>query len=90
MTQTQKTIFISADHGLAIIYFLQSDVVKTLLEKGVRVILLTDDGLVEQIQKRFGHPNMVVEGLRYKTCQKYATEFKPTQQCRHPDFLNIG
>jgi hypothetical protein len=31
----QKTIFISADHGLAIIYFLQSDVIKTLLEKGI-------------------------------------------------------
>ncbi len=30
-----KRIFISADHGMAIIYFLQSDVVPTLLNAGV-------------------------------------------------------
>jgi len=30
-----RRIFISADHGMAIIYFLQSDVVSTLLEAGV-------------------------------------------------------
>jgi hypothetical protein len=80
MTNPQKTIFISADHGLAIIYFLQSDVVKTLLEKGIRVILLTDDGLVEQIQKRFAQPDLVVEGLRNKACQQYAGEVSPALQ----------
>jgi hypothetical protein len=31
-----KRIFISADHGLAVIYFLQSDVLPTLLESGVK------------------------------------------------------
>jgi hypothetical protein len=76
----QKTIFISADHGLAIIYFLQSDVVKTLVEKGVRVVVLTDDGLMEQIKQRFGMPGMIVEGLRYRTCQKYANEVAPSWQ----------
>jgi hypothetical protein len=76
----QKTIFISADHGLAIIYFLQSDVVKTLIDRGIRVVVLTDDGLVEQIQKRFGQPGMIVEGLRYKTCQNYANTVKPPLQ----------
>lgn len=80
MTKPQKTIFISADHGLAIIYFLQSDVVKTLVEKGARVVVLTDDGLVEQIKQRFGMPGMIVEGLRYKTCQKYANEVQPSLQ----------
>ena len=38
-----KTIFISADHGLAIVYFLQSEVVPTLIEAGVQVVLLTDE-----------------------------------------------
>ena len=32
-----KRIFISADHGMAIVYFLQSDVVSTLLDAGVEV-----------------------------------------------------
>ncbi|MHC1740431.1 MAG: hypothetical protein AB9897_04900 [Anaerolineaceae bacterium] len=76
----QKTVFISADHGLAIIYFLQSDVVKTLLAANVRVILLTDDGLIDQIQNRFGQPGMIVEGLRYKTCQQYANTHQPALQ----------
>ncbi|MBA4375092.1 MAG: hypothetical protein C0401_02825 [Anaerolinea sp.] len=80
MTEPQKTIFIIADHGLAIIYFLQSDVVQTLLEKGVRVVVLTDDGLIDQIQKRFGKPGMIMEGLRYKVCQKYANDVKPALQ----------
>ena len=41
----KKTIFISADHGLAIVYFLQSDVVPTLLDAGQHVVLFSDDGL---------------------------------------------
>jgi CDP-glycerol glycerophosphotransferase (TagB/SpsB family) len=80
MTNPQRTIFISADHGLAIIYFLQSDLVKTLLEKGARVVVLTDDGLVDQIKERFGMPGMIVEGLRFKACQKYANEVSPSLQ----------
>ncbi len=80
MEKTQKTIFISADHGLAIIYFLQSDLVKTLIEKGTRVVVLTDDGLVDQIKARFGMPGMEVEGLRFKACQKYASEVDPSRQ----------
>ena len=80
MINKQKTIFISADHGLAIIYFLQSDVVKTLLANGARVVVLTDDGLIDQIQERFGAPGLIVEGLRYKTCQKYATTYHPSLQ----------
>ncbi len=31
---SKKRLFISADHGLALIYFLQSDVVATLLQRG--------------------------------------------------------
>ena len=59
-----KRIFISADHGLAVIYFLQSDVVPTLLAAGIEVIVLTDDALIEQVHARFGQPGMMVEGLR--------------------------
>jgi len=32
-----KRVFISADHGLAIVYFLQSDIVPTLIESDVEV-----------------------------------------------------
>lgn len=80
MTDKQKTIFISADHGLAIIYFLQSDLVSTLLKNNIRVVLLTDDTLLDEIQKRFGQPGLVVEGLRYKTGNDYARKHHPSLQ----------
>ncbi len=77
---TAKRVFISADHGLAIVYFLQTDVVPTLLENGVEVVLLTDDGLKEQIEKRFGQPGLIVEGLRLKEARRYAETVNPTAQ----------
>ncbi len=66
-----KRIFISADHGLAIVYFLQSDVVKSLIAGGAEVVLLANDALVEQIQKRFGQPGLIIEGLCLQQAQDY-------------------
>ena len=75
-----KTIFISADHGLAIIYFLQSEVVKTLTENGIQVVVLTDEGLIDQIAERFHQPGLMVEGLELDKCQSYTASYKPTLQ----------
>ena len=73
-------IFISADHGMAIIYFLQSDVVSTLIDAGVEVILLTDDDIQSQIASRFGRPGLIVEGLRLKRANDYARKVRPRWQ----------
>lgn len=67
----QKRIFISADHGLAIIYFLQSDLVPTLLDAGVEIVLLTDDALKDQVSRRFGRPGLTIEGLRFQQAKQY-------------------
>ena len=75
-----KKIFISADHGMAIIYFLQSDIISTLLEAGVEVVVLTDDETKSQISSRFGRPGLTFEGLRLKEANVYATRFKPRLQ----------
>ncbi len=75
-----KRIFISADHGTAIVYFLQSDVVPTLLQAGVEVIILTDDEIKDKIAKKFSHPNLVFEGLRLKQVNEYAKSVKPRLQ----------
>lgn len=75
-----KRVFISADHGLAVIYFLQTDVLTTLLDTGVEVVLLTDDALIQGIQARFGRPGLVVEGLRFAQCRAYFEQEKPTMQ----------
>ncbi|MEX1248209.1 MAG: hypothetical protein WEA61_06965 [Anaerolineales bacterium] len=76
---TQR-IFISADHGLAIVYFLQSDVLSTLLNAGVEVIMLTDDALVERIRQQFGRQGLIVEGLRLGMAHAYFQEVSPFQQ----------
>ncbi|HEX5941065.1 MAG TPA: CDP-glycerol glycerophosphotransferase family protein [Anaerolineales bacterium] len=75
-----KKIFISADHGMAIIYFLQSDVVPALLEAGVEVIVLTDDETKDRIAQRFARPGLTFEGLRLKEANAYASKVKPRLQ----------
>src|SRR5512134_1179626 len=75
-----KRIFISADHGMAIIYFLQSDVVPTLLNAGVEVVLLTDDETKDKIAQRFAQPGLTFEGLRLKQANEYARKVSPRWQ----------
>ncbi len=75
-----KRIFISADHGMAIIYFLQSDVVSTLLDAGVEVVVLTDDDTKDKIASRFTHHGITFEGLRLKQANDYAKKVSPRLQ----------
>jgi hypothetical protein len=66
-----RRVFIVADHGLAIVYFLQSEVVTRLLQAGTRIVLLTDDGLVERIRTRFGIDGLAIEGMRIPRIREY-------------------
>jgi hypothetical protein len=75
-----KKVFISADHGMAVIYFLQSDLVPALLAAGVEVVVLTDDEIKTQLEVRFGRPGLTFEGLRIKDANKYANTFQPRWQ----------
>jgi len=75
-----KKIFISADHGMAIIYFLQSDVVPTLLDAGVEIVVLTDDETISQIANRFARPGLTFEGLRLKQANAFVNRYKPRLQ----------
>jgi hypothetical protein len=67
----KKRIWISADHGMAVIYFLQSDLIDTLIKAGVEVLLLTDDSLVEKIKNTFSRKGMKVEGLLFEKARAY-------------------
>ncbi len=75
-----KRIFISADHGMAIIYFLQSDVIPTLLNAGIEVILLTDDAIVAQLASRFTLHGLTFESLRLNQANDYAKKIQPRLQ----------
>lgn len=73
-------VFISADHGMAIIYFLQSDLVSTLLAAGIQVVVLTDDDTKDKIAARFAQPGLTFEGLRLKEAAQYANSVQPRWQ----------
>ena len=78
----RKCIFIVADHGLALIYFLQSDIISVLLEAGVEVVLFTDDDARPAIQARFQQPGLTFEGLRLDACERYFQSVHPfLQRC---------
>ena len=66
-----KTVFITADHGLALVYFMQTDVHKVLQAGGADIVLLTDDELVPRIFERFGGTGIRVEGLRLSQVRAY-------------------
>ena len=66
-----KKVLISADHGMALIYFLQSDVIPNLLSAGVEVIVLTDDDIKDRIAAQFARPGLSFEGLRLKQANEY-------------------
>jgi hypothetical protein len=75
-------IFIIADHGLALIYFLQSDIISTLIKAGVEVIVFTDDDARQAIQERFQQPGLIFEGLRLNQCERYFQSVQPfLQRC---------
>jgi hypothetical protein len=75
-----RRIFIAADHGLALIYFLQSDVISTLLEAGVEVIMLVDDEALPAIDARFHRSGLIFEGMRLDKCQEYFRSVNPVAQ----------
>jgi CDP-glycerol glycerophosphotransferase (TagB/SpsB family) len=67
-----KHAFIIADHGLSLVYFLQTEVHKVLFKRGIKVVIFTDDDLVGRVQERFAHPNLYVEGMRLQQVREYA------------------
>jgi hypothetical protein len=75
-----KRVFIIADHGLAIFYFLQSDVVSTLIGQDIEVILLTADESVDAINARFGRPGLIIERLQTDKINAYVANTQPMLQ----------
>lgn len=75
-----KRVFVVADHGLAIFYFFQSEVISTLLEHGIEAVILTDEESIDSIQDRFGRPGLKFEGLRLQKVQEYIKRNSPAIQ----------
>jgi len=76
---TSKRVFVIADHGLALVYFLQTGIQEMFYESGIEVVLFTDDDLVVRVHERFPHPGLIIEGMRLKEVRKYALESRAIQ-----------
>jgi len=75
-----KRVFLCADHGLAVFFFLQSDILSNLLKAGVDVIVLTEDKTVDLIDDKFGQPGVTIEGLRLDAVKQYVSTVSPSAQ----------
>ena len=74
-----KTVWITADHGLAIVYFLQSQVIEELKASGANIVLLTDDSLKEKIADRFQSLEIQIEGLKLSEARVSASNLRDIQ-----------
>lgn len=75
-----NTIFLVADHGLAVVYYLQTDVMPRLLEAGYEVVVLLDDGMVDVAGEKWSRPGLSFEGLRINSARQYEQETYPELQ----------
>ncbi len=77
---SNRSVFIIADHGLAVFYFLQSDIIPVLLEAGVQVVVFTEDATAGLVAEKYGRPGLVVEGLRLDAVREYTRSVSPAVQ----------
>jgi hypothetical protein len=76
----KKRIFLVANHGLAVVYFLQSDLVSVLIESGMEVIVLTDDNVKAKLMEMVDHPAVTVESMKLGEVDKYWSTKYPSIQ----------
>ncbi len=76
----RKRVFLCADHGLAVFYFMQSKIAEYLLANDTDIVVLTEDNSREFIEERFGRPGLIVEGLRLDQVRQYLRKTDPSIQ----------
>jgi hypothetical protein len=74
-----KRVLVCADHGLAIVYFLQTDVVRGLLDAGASIVVLTDDGILDRVRRRFSDLSVTFEGMRLDLVRRYERRWYDVQ-----------
>jgi hypothetical protein len=76
-----KTVLLVIDHGLALAYFLYTDLAKKLLEKDLRLVFLVQDDLLQKLRQDYADtPQLVFESLREDQLTHYQKTFRPRLQ----------
>lgn len=76
-----KTAILFVDHGLTIYYYLFTGLAERLTEKGVRLVFLVEEGLVEKLRKDFAsNPLLIFESAREDLLTEYQQTHIPGLQ----------
>lgn len=76
-----KTVLVLIDHGLALAYFLYTDLAKSLCERNVRLVFLVQDDLLSKLRTDFASlPHAVFESLREDRLIQYQRTVRPRLQ----------
>ena len=76
-----KTVLLVIDHGLALAYFLYTDLAKKLLDKDLRLVFLVQDDLLPRLRQEYANtPNIVFESLREDQLVRYQKTYRPRLQ----------
>lgn len=66
-----KTVFIVLDHGLALGYFFQTKLTDLLVEKGLRLVFVVQDSMLELAKQQYKHPQVFFEPMRDAQIKDY-------------------
>ena len=66
-----KTVFFLLDHGLAHAYFFETDLARTLAERGLRMVFLVPENMQSLLQEKYPGKNIYFESMREKEIVQY-------------------
>lgn len=66
-----KTIFACLDTGLALAYFFETDLAKTLVSDDVRLVVLVREVQLQNAREKYAQPHVVFESMRDREAEKY-------------------
>ncbi len=76
-----KTAFVFIDHGLGLVYFLDTGLAKILTEKGIRLVFLVQDEILSKMREKYGeNKNLFFDSNHERDIKKYQNERLPTLQ----------
>ena len=75
-----KTIFIALDHGLAVAYFFETNLINTLVERDARIVVLAPEAMLPLLRERYPNSKVIIESVRDVQTTRYKKEYHPSLQ----------
>lgn len=70
------TIFVSLDQGLAMAYFLETDLLRLLADRpDSRLVILVPEEMLDLLASRYARPGVIFESMRNREAARYQREY---------------